>query len=89
MNTLTNSSNRDTKGLGITVSYWKSSDAMKEWKMQIYSDYHVYIAKRLNVSIVENTNKESCLLFVNLDWNVGIISVKEVEKCSILFWKKS
>ena len=29
------SSNRDTNGLGITVSYWKSSDAMKEWKVQI------------------------------------------------------
>lgn len=43
---------------GIIISYWKSSDAMREWKNQVdhraaqllgkgrfYNDYHVHIAK--------------------------------------------
>ena len=43
---------------GITISYWNSSDAMREWKNQVdhraaqllgkerfYNDYHVHIAK--------------------------------------------
>jgi len=43
---------------GITISYWKSSDSMREWKEQVdhraaqllgkgrfYNDYHVHIAK--------------------------------------------
>ena len=43
---------------GITISYWESSDAMREWKNQVdhraaqllgkerfYNDYHVHIAK--------------------------------------------
>lgn len=52
------SSSRSSDGLGITVSYWASNDAMKKWKKQVdhasaqilgkgrfYSDYHVHIAK--------------------------------------------
>jgi len=43
---------------GIIISYWKSSDSMREWKEQVdhraaqllgkgrfYNDYHVHIAK--------------------------------------------
>lgn len=52
------SSGRCSKGFGITVSYWDTERAMKEWKNQMdhvtaqmlgkgrfYSDYHVHVAK--------------------------------------------
>lgn len=53
------SSSYGANGLGITVSYWATDNATKEWKKQVdhsaaqmilgkgrfYSDYHVHIAK--------------------------------------------
>jgi heme-degrading monooxygenase HmoA len=51
-------SSRNDQGFGVTVSYWNSDQAMKEWKRQadhvgaqrlgrerFYADYHVHIAK--------------------------------------------
>ena len=49
---------RNESGFGITVSYWKSDEDMKEWKKQanhlgaqrlgherFYADFHIHIAK--------------------------------------------
>jgi heme-degrading monooxygenase HmoA len=52
------SSTRNTDGMGITISYWSTENAIKRWKLQtdpraaqllgkdrFFSDYHVHIAK--------------------------------------------
>jgi heme-degrading monooxygenase HmoA len=52
------SSTRNTDGMGITISYWRTEDDIKRWKLQVdhraaqllgeekfYLDYHVQVAK--------------------------------------------
>ncbi len=63
-------SSRNSQGLGITISYWKSLEAIQEWKMQAehvvarelgrsvwYQSYRVRIAKVEREYAFEQTNE--------------------------------